>query len=510
MNVSNWLEKHADFQPEKIALRIFKDPQSEETWNYSFLCERSRSWAKGLKHLLGVGRGDRVAFLGYNHPDMLALMFACARLGAILVPLNWRLAPPEHAFISKNAGIHVLIVEKDFIVHAQAIKDSVPECDLVSLDFFSNGWISHTDLMESEGLDDSNPNVGHESPWMIVYTSGTTGHPKGAVLTQEALFWNALNSIHLHELRHTDRILSVLPFFHVGPLNIQTTPALYVGAEVVMCPRFDPELTLNLINSTRPDLLLLVPVTMQALLRNPMWEQTDFSCLRLVVTGSSVVPQNLIEGFHQRGVPVGQVYGSTETTPIAAVLRKEDAYSKAGSTGKPALHCDVKIVDDSGMELPPHESGELWVKGPNLMFEYWGDPKATSEAFREGWFQSGDIGFRDEEGFITINDRKKDIIISGGENIYPAEVESILRKLDAVADVAVVGRKDLDWGEVPFAYIELKSGMTFDEMETRKICSEQLARFKNPKSYIVLEQLPRNTMGKVLKYQLRENAKTLN
>jgi fatty-acyl-CoA synthase len=223
-----------------------------------------------------------------------------------------------------------------------------------------------------------------------------------------------------------------------------------------------------------------------------------------------VVPQNLIEGFHQRGVPVGQVYGSTETTPIAAVLRKEDAYSKAGSTGKPALHCDVKIVDDSGMELPPHESGELWVKGPNLMFEYWGDPKATSEAFREGWFQSGDIGFRDEEGFITINDRKKDIIISGGENIYPAEVESILRKLDAVADVAVVGRKDPDWGEVPFAYIELKSGMTFDEMETRKICSEQLARFKNPKSYIVLEQLPRNTMGKVLKYQLRENAKTLN
>ena len=277
-----------------------------------------------------------------------------------------------------------------------------------------------------------------------------------------------------------------------------------------MTPRFDPELTLKLIEATGPDLLLMVPVTMQALLRNALWEQTDLSSLRLMVTGSSIVPKNLIEGFHQRNIPVGQDFGSTETAPIAAVLRKEDAFSKVGSTGKPALHCEVKIVDDSGCELPPGKTGELWVKGANVMQEYWGDPEATAEAFQEGWFKSGDLGFRDEEGFITINDRKKDIIISGGENIYPAELEGVLRKNESVADVAVVGRPDPDWGEVPLAFIELQSGTTFDEQKTRQLCDEQLARFKHPKSFIVLEKLPRNTMGKVLKYELRKTVNEMN
>ena len=510
MNVSNWLEKHEDFQPDKIALRIFKDLESEECWNYSFLSERTRCWARGLKHLLGVQRGDRVAFLGYNHPDMLSLMFACARLGSILVPLNWRLAPAEHAYIAKNAGIHCLIAEEDFVTHAIEVKKSVPECHLISLDFLQDEWNSHSELLSSPGKDDANPNVGYENPWLIVYTSGTTGHPKGAVLTQEAIFWNALNSLHLHGMKPTDQILSVLPFFHVGPLNIQTTPALYAGASVLMTPRFDPELTLKLIEATGPDLLLMVPVTMQALLRNALWEKTDLSSLRLMVTGSSIVPKNLIEGFHQRNIPVGQVFGSTETAPIAAVLRKEDAFSKVGSTGKPALHCEVKIVDDSGGDLPPGKTGELWVKGANVMQEYWGDPEATAEAFQEGWFKSGDLGFRDEEGFITINDRKKDIIISGGENIYPAELEGVLRKNESVADVAVVGRPDPDWGEVPMAFIELQSGTTFDEQKTRQLCDEQLARFKHPKSFIVLEQLPRNTMGKVLKYELRKTVNEMN
>lgn len=505
-NASRWIEQHAAFTPDKPALRFFRKPEAEEVWSYSDLDQRVRGWARGLKHTLGVGRGDRVAFLGYNHPDLLALLFACARLGAMLVPLNWRLAPQEHVYIVRNSGAHVLVLEADFQKHAREIEQAVPECRCVSLEFEASGWCSHESLLEGDGPDDANPNVGLDSPWLVVYTSGTTGRPKGAVLTQEALFWNALNSVHLHDLSSRDRVLSVLPFFHVGPLNIQTTPALYVGAEVVLTPRFDPGLTLKLVREVHPDLLLLVPVTMQALLLHPEWEPSDLSSLRMVVTGSSVVPADLIEGFHRHGVPVGQVYGSTETCPIAAVLRREDAWHHIGSTGKPALHCEVKIVGESGQAVPPGESGELWVRGPNVMLEYWGDAQATAEAFSEGWFRTGDVGYRDLEGFITIHDRKKDIIISGGENIYSAELEAILRDHPAVADAAVVARPDSGWGEVPVVFLECKPGKSLDTKQVMAMFQNRLARFKHPKDVIFLPALPRNTMGKVLKYELRQQA----
>ena len=509
MNAAQWIERHADFTPDRPALRFFRTLEAEQTWTYQQLAERVRAWARGLKHELGVGRGDRVAFLGYNHPDLLAVLFACARLGAVLVPLNWRLAPPEHAYIVKNAGAHVLIAEADFQGHADVIQEAVPELHRVALEFTAPEWVPHTDVLNASGPDDTNPNVSLEAPWLIVYTSGTTGHPKGAVLTQEALFWNALNSLHLHDLTRQDRILAVLPFFHVGPLNIQTTPALYAGAEVVLTPRFDPAQTLTLIEQEQPSLLLLVPVTMQALLQHPQWSATNLTSLRMLVTGSSVVPVNLIEGFHQRGLPVGQVYGSTETAPIAAVLRREEAFRKIGSTGKPALHCRVKVVDDSGQEAPPGTSGELWVHGPNVMQEYWGNADATAEAFVNGWFRTGDVGVQDAEGFLTIHDRKKDIIISGGENIYSAELEAVLREHAALEDAAVVARADAQWGEVPVAFLEPVPGASVSETELQAFLNERLARFKHPKAFIFLETLPRNTMGKVLKYELRQQAHTL-
>ncbi len=506
MNAAQWIERHADFTPEKPALRFFRAPETEEVWTYQQLEARVRDWARGLKHKLGVGRGDRVVFLGYNHPDLLALLFACARLGAVLVPLNWRLAPPEHAYIVKNAGAHVLIAEADFQSHATVVQEAVPDCHLIALEFTASGWTPHQAVLDASGPDDANPMVSLDAPWLIVYTSGTTGHPKGAVLTQAALFWNALNSLHLHDLTSQDRILSVLPFFHVGPLNIQTTPALYAGAEVLITPRFDPGQTLMLVEQHRPSLLLLVPVTMQALLRHPRWADSDLTSLRMVVTGSSVVPTEFIEGFHQRQLPIGQVYGSTETAPIAAVLRREDAFRKIGSTGKPALHCRVKVVDDSGHEVPPGTSGELWVQGPNVMQEYWGSAEATAEAFANGWFRTGDVGVQDDEGFLTIHDRKKDIIISGGENIYSAELEATLREHEALADVAVVARADAHWGEVPVAFVECLPGQTVTEPELQALLHERLARFKHPKAFVFVETLPRNTMGKVLKYELRQQA----
>ena len=504
MNCTNWIEKHANFVPDRIALRFLPNPDAPAwEWSYADFAGRVRKLARGLRQELGIGRGDRIAFLGYNHPDMLALLFACARLGAILVPLNWRLAPAEHEYILRNAGVSTVVCEQDFLKHAEHCQAALPENRWVALGFTQEGWVQFNALLNSGNGDDANPGIRPETPLLLVYTSGTTGRPKGAVLTQEALFWNALNSVHLHDFTSQDHVLSVLPHFHVGPLNIQTTPALYVGAEQTLTPKFDPGLVLRLIQELRPTLLLFVPVTMQALLQHPDWESTDLSSLRMIVTGSSVVPINLIEGFHQRGIPVGQVYGSTETCPIAAVLRSKDAFRKIGSTGKPALHCEVRVMDEDKNEVPDHMPGELWVRGPNVMREYWGNAEATAEVFRNGWYRSGDVGYRDEDGFLFIHDRKRDIIISGGENIYPAEIEGTLNEHPGVVESAVVGREDAQWGEVPVAFIITRSPETATPEALKAYLQQRLARFKHPKEFRFLATLPRNTMGKVLRYELR-------
>ena len=507
MNCANWIEKHADFTPDRTALRFLPDSEAAAwEWSYGDFAERVRKLARGLRTELGVGRGDRIAFLGYNHPDQLSLLFACARLGAMLVPLNWRLAPPEHEYILRNAGVSAVVCESDFLKHAEHCQAALPENRWVSLGFEQAGWVPFEALLDSDNGADANPDIRPEAPLLLVYTSGTTGRPKGAVLTQEALFWNALNSVHLHDFTSQDHVLSVLPFFHVGPLNIQTTPALYAGAEQTLTPKFDPSLVLRLIQELRPSLVLFVPVTMQAVLQHPDWAATDLGSLRMVVTGSSVVPLDLIEGFQNRGIPVGQVYGSTETCPIAAVLRREDAYRKIGSTGKPALHCEVQVVDEDGNEAPDHVPGELWVRGPNVMREYWGNPEATAEVFQNGWYRSGDVGYRDEDGFLFIHDRKRDILISGGENIYPAEVEATLNEHPAVVESAVVGREDAQWGEVPVAFIITRSPEAITPDALKAHLQQRLARFKHPKEFRFLDALPRNTMGKVLRYELRKLA----
>ncbi len=508
MNLSDWIERHSAFTPEKTAIRFFETSSDGDPliWNYAQFAKRIRQLARGLKHELGVGRGDRVGFLGMNHPDMLVMLFACARLGAMLVPLNWRLVPPEHEYILQNAGMHSLVVEQRFREHTESILCRFPAVNFVSLDFSGESWKSFASILMESGGDDLNTHVGYENPLLILYTSGTTGKPKGAVLTQNALFWNALNSMHLHEFTSRDHVLSVLPLFHAGPLNIQTTPALYTGKEVTLASRFDPGETLKLIEEMRPTLLLLVPATMQAMLRHPAWGKTDLSSLRMLVTGSSVVPLDLIKAYHQRNIPVGQVYGSTETCPISVYLRTEDAVRKEGSTGKSALHTEVRIVNENGTDQPENVPGELLVRGPNVMREYWGNVQATAAALHEGWYRTGDIGFQDNEGFIYINDRKNDIIISGGENIYPAELEVILLEKEGVTDAAAVARHDPEWGEVPVVFLVCQSFEKPGKVEVLSWFNNRIARYKAPRDVYFLDEMPRNSMGKVLKYELRKIA----
>ena len=500
MNVSSWIERHADFTPDKIAVDF-----EEQKITYADLEQRIQRVAAALSNELAVTRGDRVGFLGYNSPDMIILMFACARLGAILVPLNWRLAAPEHGFILQDAGIKVLIVEPPFKEGIDKIRVEHPGCCFVLQYDACEEWLSYKDILTASDscLVDSK-NVGYQQPLLIVYTSGTTGRPKGAVLQQQAILYNALNSLHMHDMNSDDHILTVLPLFHVGGLNIQTLPALYAGASVTLQARFDPATFLAALVNTRPTLTVLVPATLRALIQHPDWLNTDLSCLRCVTTGSSIVPINLIEPFHERKIPVIQVYGLTETAPIAIYQRREDAEHTLGSTGKPALHCQIRVVDNDGHDVATGQSGEILIRGHNVLSEYWGNPKATEETLRDGWFYSGDIGHQDQEGNFFIDDRKKDVVVSGGENIYPAELEMILHELTGVNDAVVVARADEQWGEVPVAVIERKADSELGAVDIYAAFEGKLARYKRPREVRFVEPLPRNAMGKVLKYKVRD------
>jgi fatty-acyl-CoA synthase len=497
MDLSCFIERNAAFTPGKVALRF-----GARSLTYAAFAERIVAAARALKSVLGVGRGDRVAILSANHPDYLVLLYACARLGALLVPLNWRLAVPEQLFILADASPKMLLLQDAFGELLTALNEQQPHIRIFRL--ADNGPDTfETLLIEGQG-DDRNPHVDLTSALLLVYTSGTTGRPKGAVLRQEALFWNAVMSQHMHDLTAADRVLTVLPLFHVGALNILTTPALQIGASVTLHARFAPDATLDAFGAERPTLVVLVPATIQALIEHPLWPRTELASLRAVTTGSTQVPQNLIAALTARGVPVLQVYGSTETAPIAIYTRIGGDLNRPGSTGLPGLCCEARVVDETGREVPPGTPGEVVVRGPNVFFEYWGNAAATAEALREGWYYSGDVGTRDAEGYFTIIDRKKNMIISGGENIYAAEVERVLHEHPAVAEAAVIGRSDQKWQEVPVAYVVRKAAVSADEI--MRHVSAQLARFKVPREVIFLDALPHTALGKVQHFVLRQEA----
>jgi fatty-acyl-CoA synthase len=493
VDLSDLIARNADFTPDKPALC-----SAGGTLTYAALSQRIAATARALKSRLGIGRGDRLAILATNHPDYLVLFYACARLGALLVPLNWRLAVPEQLFILADASVKALILEDVFAAIVPPLTQAQPKLPIVRLgDTFE-------DLLSEGTGDERNPHVDESSPLLLVYTSGTTGRPKGAVLRQEALVWNAIMSQHMHELTARDHVLTVLPLFHVGGLNIQTTPALQAGATVTLHARFAPDATLAAIATERPTLIVLVPATIQALIEHPRWRETDLSSLRAVTTGSTQVPQPLVDAVSARGVPVLQVYGSTETCPVAVYTRLGGDLSRIGSTGLPGLCCEARIVDDSGREVPHGAAGEIAVRGPNVFFEYWGNAAATRETLRDGWYFSGDIGTRDTDGYFTVHDRKKNMIISGGENIYPAEVERVLLDHPAVAEAAVIGRADPRWQEVPIAYVVRREGAPVTADEITRHVGKELARFKLPREVIFVDTLPRNALGKVQHFLLRE------
>jgi fatty-acyl-CoA synthase len=499
MDLSDLIERNAAFTPDKPAI-VFEGA----TLTYADFAVRIEQTARALKSDFGLSRGDRVAILSLNRPDYLVLLYACARLGAMLVPLNWRLAVAEQLFILSDATIKILVLEQAFAEILPELKKSLPDTRIIGLDFTPPGGITFDALLTKATGDRRNPHIDLTCPLLIVYTSGTTGRPKGAVLRQEALLWNGVMSQHMHGLTSDDHVLTVLPFFHVGGLNIQTTPALHHGATVTIHARFTPEATLAAIARDRPTLTVLVPATIQAVTEHPDWATTDLSSLKAVSTGSTIVPPHLIERFVARGVPVLQVYGSTETCPVAVYTRLGGDLSRAGSTGLPGLCCEAVVIDDAGVELPPYTPGEIAVRGPNVFFEYWGSAEATREALHDGWYRTGDIGLRDADGYFWVHERKKNLIISGGENIYPAEVERVLLEHPDVRECGVIGRPDPKWDEVPVAYVIRRAGCGVGAEELKAHVLTQLARFKVPREFVFVDDLPRTALGKVQHFVLRQ------
>jgi fatty-acyl-CoA synthase len=498
MDLARWIDRHAAFTPDQPAVCF-----DGHAISYRDLRDRIACTAHALRDA-GVGPGDRVAFLGYNHPAALALLFACARLQAIFVPLNWRLAPPEHVRVANDCTPRALFAEARFADAAERICTALPALSPRAVGEVPPGWGDGNCIADAPLAPDSPDARGTPgAPVLLCYTSGSTGAPKGAVLTQHALFVNAVNSTQMHDLSRADRILTTLPLFHVGGLCIQTLPALHAGATVFLHPKFDAAATLGAIAREAISLTVLVPAQLDALAAHPAWAGADLSSLRSITTGSTIVPARNFAAVHARGVPLIQVYGSTETGPIATYTIARGAVREAGSAGHPAVHCDVRIVGDGNRNLARGESGEIVVRGENVMCGYWNAPAETAAALAGGWFHTGDVGHVDAEGLLWIDGRLKDLIISGGENIYPAEIESVLAESPDIAEVAIVGRPDDTWGEVVVAAIVAREGRALAEADVRALLQGRIARYKHPREIVFLDALPRSALGKLRREELR-------
>ncbi len=490
MNLSRIVERHAQFSPQTVALHF-----DGHDIRYPQLWQRIRHATAALQDA-GVSHGDRVAWLGLNDPAMLVMLFALARIGAILLPLNYRLAAAEQAAILDHAGAELLVHDSSHADAARALggNGGVALSPAADIDRLGQSDLASAQRANLDGSD--------ASPVLLVYTSGTSGKPKGALHTQSGLIWNCINATHAQDLRATDHALTVLPLFHVGGLCIQTLPVLHAGATVTLHRRFEPGTWLADVQARRPELSVMVPATLRAVREHPGFATADLSSLRLIVAGSSVVPITLIDAFHRRGVPIGQVYGATETGPVSIYLRREDALRVPGAAGKAGLHVAVRLVGSTGVDVADGEVGEIWIHGANQMQGYWADDHNPS--FADGWFRSGDLARRDAEGFYWVVGRSRDMIISGGENIYPAEIENLLAACPEIAEAAVIGQPDPRWGEVALAIIVRKSGSTLDAPAVLALLDGQIARFKLPRRVLFRDDLPKTALGKVRKTELLE------
>lgn len=447
----------------------------------------------------GVRPGDRVAFLGENSPEFLEVLFAAGRMGAVVVPLNTRLAPGEIAYQLDDAGVSVLVYD-------DALADAaLPAAEAAQTDVATWELAELASRADASGRFDEDVRVGLEDLAVILYTSGTTGRPKGAMLTHGNLTFNCFDVLIDYDVASTDVALMISPMFHVASLGMGVLPTLLKGATLIVETRFVPSRVLELIQRHGVTTLSGVPTTFQMLMEDPAWETADISTLRSLTCGGSAMPKHVIDAYAEKGVGFTMNYGMTETSPGATSTPPEFALEKIGASGIPHFFVDVKIVDPSGEELPTGEVGEILVQGPNVISEYWNRPDAASSFEPDGWFHTGDLGRVDEDGFLFVTDRLKDMFVSGGENVYPAEVEAVLTSAPDIAAVSVIGIPHQKWGEAPHAFVVPRGDAEVTPESLMSFLDGKLARYKIPRTVTVVEDLPRTASGKIRKNLLRDS-----
>jgi fatty-acyl-CoA synthase len=498
-NLGATLLKRAELDPTNRAV-IFEGQE----WDFASVAARVRRLATALR-AGGVNVGDRVGYLGVNHPAFMETMFAVTSLGAIFVPLNFRLTGPELEFIINDAGLHTLAVDDTLKPVIEPIRAALCCTRYIGVESAGDGWEDYSALIDAAEPLGSHVRVGQHDTAMIMYTSGTTGRPKGAMLTHGNIQWNNAQAGMAFATGQTDISLTAAPLFHIGGLNVTTINTLQSGAAVLIHRSFDPGKALADIAAYRVTTMFGAPAMFLFMAQQPEFADTDLSSLRMLVVGAAPVPKSLLDVYSARQVPINQGYGLTETSPLVSFLMSQYNDSKLGSAGKSGLFGEIRIANADGEALPAGEVGEILYRGPNVMKGYWNRPDATAEAINEaGWFHTGDAGYLDDDGFLFISDRVKDMVITGGENVYPAEVEGVLYEHPAIAEVAIIGLADEKWGEAVTAVVALKEGASLTLEELREFGDGKLARYKLPLRLHLVDALPRNPAGKVLKFELRE------
>ncbi|MCP5044030.1 MAG: long-chain-fatty-acid--CoA ligase [bacterium] len=504
-NIGLFVSKRAVMQPDQEAII---DLGSGERFTYRALDERSNRLGNSLLDQ-GLVKGDRVATLLANCSQFVEIFFGTAKVGGVVVPLNWRLVADELSFILTDSGAETLIFGSDLAevvkeLHARGAAGTKVQ-----------HWIhvgrasdrpdfarSYEDLLDAAS--EAAPEIGasDDDLLFIMYTSGTTGLPKGVMHSHSTTLWSSLTSLITGDIRYDDRYLIALPLFHVGALN-PLLSSLHRGGSVAILPGFDPTRIWEIYAEERINITLAVPAMLNFMLATYDANVHDTSHLRWIMSGAAPVPATLIEKYAGMGIDVVQVYGLTETCGPACLISPDDAVARAGSTGKAFFHTDVKVVDADGNEIAAEETGEVLVRGPHVMQGYWNRPDATAETIVDGWLHTGDVAKVDQDGYVYIQDRIKDMIISGGENVYPAEIENVISGMDAVREVAVIGVPSAKWGESPLAIV-VKADESLAAQAVLDHCKGKLAPFKLPKACEFVDEIPRNPTGKVLKRVLRE------
>ena len=492
----DWISKWAIYYPDKIAI---KEYETGRTLSYKQLNNVANYLSNYFLNELKLKTGDRVVILAENSLEHIVLFSVAQKTGLILVPLNYRLAPRELDYQLNDSEPQLIITEKKYLENVSALKSFQIISNKLNLDVL-------IDIVENEKdknhFFDSIEDFDENHPVFILYTSGTTGLPKGALYTHKMLFWNSINTALRLDITSNDRSISCTPMFHTGGWNVIPTPFLHHGAYVCLMKKFDPAIVLKLLEEEKATMFMAVPTMLSMMAQSPDFYKVDLSSVKYFIIGGEPMPLPLIEVWHKKGVPIRQGYGLTEVGPSVTSLHQDDAVRKMGSIGKINFYLKYKIVDDNGNEVKQGEVGEFILKGPSVTPGYWKNPTATGESLKNGWFYTGDLVREDEEGFLYVVDRKKNMFISGGENVYPAEIEKFLYTHPLIQEVAVIGVPDEKWGEVGKAYIKLKEGASISPDEFKKYCEGNLARYKIPKYFEIIEEIPKSETGKISKKAL--------